>query len=414
MMKPPFLVASFSVRSALRAAGAGLGLLGLGLGLGLGASPQWSGAAPSAPLPPTAGAPVGFEQPFVALARKVMPAVVNLNTWKRPVRPHGGMPRWGLPLLPPFGAPGGEGGPGEAAPPEEEGFGAGPGGGARPYALGTGFLIDAAEGLLLTNHHVVAGSDEVRVTFTEGEDEKPLKARIVGADPDLDIALLKLEGAVPASARPLVLGDSDRLQVGEYVAAAGNPFGQGHSFTHGIVSAKDRVAPQLPLTRYLQTDAPINPGNSGGPLLNLAGEVVGINNAIDARAQGIGFAIPINAVKGVLAQLKRDGKVSRGYLGVSVTSIDPSLAAQLPEVRDGRGALVADVAPGTPAARAGLRRWDVILGVDGKEITSPSALTQAVAGREPGESIALDVLRQGRRLKLSFKTAERPQAKLRE
>ena len=183
----------------------------------------------------------------------------------------------------------------------------------KAMSLGTGFIIDPS-GLILTNNHVVADADEIKISFTEASDEKPTDAEVVGRDPEIDVALIKVkdkQGMVAAS-----FGDSDALEVGEYVMAVGNPFGQGHSVTHGIISAKGRTAPDFPLANYLQTDAPINPGNSGGPLINLKGEVIGINNAIDQRAQGIGFAIPINIVKKVLPQLRAKGIVARGYIGV--------------------------------------------------------------------------------------------------
>ena len=201
----------------------------------------------------------------------------------------------------------------------------------KAMSLGTGFIIDSS-GLILTNNHVVADADEIKISFTESLDEKPTDGEVVGRDTELDVALIRVK-----SKREMVavsFGDSDALEVGEYVIAVGNPFGQGHSVTHGIISAKGRLAPDFPLANYLQTDAPINPGNSGGPLVNLKGEVIGINNAIDQRAQGIGFAIPINLVKKVLPQLRTKGTVSRGYIGVLVNEMTPEIAPKLGVPKD--------------------------------------------------------------------------------
>ena len=210
----------------------------------------------------------------------------------------------------------------------------------KAQSLGTGFIIDSS-GLILTNNHVVADADEIKISFTESLDEKPTDGEVVGRDTELDVALIRVKSSREMTA--VSFGDSDALEVGEYVIAVGNPFGQGHSVTHGIISAKGRLAPDFPLANYLQTDAPINPGNSGGPLVNLKGEVIGINNAIDQRAVGIGFAIPISLVKKVLPQLRAKGTVSRGYIGVLVNEMVPELAAQLKLPKDSQA----------PAAAAG-------------------------------------------------------------
>jgi serine protease Do len=271
--------------------------------------------------------------------------------------------------------------------------------------LGTGFVIDGS-GLILTNNHVVANADEIKISFTEDPTEKPTDAKVVGRDPDLDVALIRVNTSRKLS--PLKLGDSDALEVGEWVAAVGNPFGQGHSLTHGVISAKGRASPDFPLASYMQTDAPINPGNSGGPLVNTNGEVVGINSAIDARAQGIGFAIPINLVKKVLPQLETKGKVARGYLGVSIGSLTPDLAEQVGVAKDTQAAVVSHVYPGSPAARAGIEPYDVILEAGGKPVRSAGDLTTQVAGLEVGSSLPVKISREGHVKSLNIKLGERP------
>lgn len=281
-----------------------------------------------------------------------------------------------------------------------------PGGPApKEVALGTGFVIDES-GILVTNNHVVSGADEVDIQLTESENEKPIKGKVVGRDPDLDVALVRF--TPPKKLTALPLGDSDALKVGEYVMAVGNPYGHGHSVSHGIVSAKNRELPGIPLASYLQTDAPINPGNSGGPLLNTRGEVIGINNAIDARAQGISYAIPINYVKKILPQLKSDGKVSRGFIGATIAPLTPEIAEKLGESKDLKAALVTDTQLGGPAARAGIRPYDIITSVGSEAVHTPSDLIQKVTSTPVGSSIPLTVLREGKKLKLEVKVVSRP------
>jgi len=275
---------------------------------------------------------------------------------------------------------------------------------SRAYSLGTGFIVE--DGLILTNNHVIDGADGIQIQFTEDEAEKPTEGEVVGRDSELDLALIKYQSK--KALRPLPLGDSDALQVGEYVMAVGNPFGQGHSVTHGIISAKERKAPDFILANYLQTDAPINPGNSGGPLVNLRGEVIGINNAIDQRAQGIGFAIPINLVKKVLPQLKTKGKVTRGYIGVLVNEMTPELASQLKLPKETKNPLVARVYPGEPADKAGVREYDVILEFNGKPIRSASDLVAAVTQVAVGEKGVMKVLRDKKEVSLSIAVVARP------
>lgn len=277
----------------------------------------------------------------------------------------------------------------------------------KAMSLGTGFIIDSS-GLILTNNHVVADADEIKISFTESLDEKPTDGEVVGRDTELDVALIRVK-----SKREMVavnFGDSDALEVGEYVIAVGNPFGQGHSVTHGIISAKGRLAPDFPLANYLQTDAPINPGNSGGPLVNLKGEVIGINNAIDQRAQGIGFAIPINLVKKVLPQLRTKGTVTRGYIGVLVNEMTPEIAAKLGVPKDSNSPFVTNVYPDAPAEKAGLKPYDVILEFNGKPIHSGNELIVAVTAVEVGQTVPVKVSRGGAEKNLTIKVTQRPGA----
>ncbi len=352
---------------------------------------------------------------YVQLAKKAVPSVVNISTLTVVKQPaYGG--NEGDPFRRFFedyfrfhgGMPGGPQGP-QGNDPEEAPAPQFPGGKApKAMSLGTGFIIDSS-GLILTNNHVVAGADEIKISFTEEADEKPTDGEVVGRDAELDVALIRVK--TKREMRPLEFGDSDALEVGEYVAAVGNPFGQGHSVTHGIISAKDRAAPEFPLAKYLQTDAPINPGNSGGPLLNLKGEVIGINNAIDQRAQGIGFAIPINAVKSILPQLKAKGSVTRGYIGVLVNPLTPEVSKQIGAAQDLVAPFVTHVYPGDPADKAGIKPYDVILEFNGKRIKSFSDLISAVTLVPVGKSAEVKLIRSGKEKLVSITVSERPGAR---
>jgi len=271
----------------------------------------------------------------------------------------------------------------------------------RQQSLGTGVVIDK-EGFILTNNHVVEMADEIKVKLA---DEKEFLAKIIGRDQKTDLALIKIDSDKPLN--PLPLGDSDSLEVGEWVVAIGNPFGLGNTVTAGIVSAKYRQIGQSSYDNYIQTDASINPGNSGGPLLNTSGEVVGINTAIFSQSGGnigIGFAIPINMAKDLLPQLKK-GKVVRGWLGVMIQKITPELKQKL-DLKDEKGALVADVTPGGPAEKAGIQRGDVIVTFNGKEIKEMSELPYVVASTPVGKSVAVEVLRKGQKKSFEIKIAE--------
>jgi serine protease Do len=264
---------------------------------------------------------------------------------------------------------------------------------------GSGFVVDPT-GYILTNQHLVARPARIRVRLA---DKRELKARVVGADESTDLALLKVE----ADRLPVVpLGDSDRLRVGDWVCAIGNPLEFDHSVTVGVVSSKGRKIFNQSFDDYIQTDAAINPGNSGGPLINAAGEAVGISSAMSSEGQGIGFAIPMNLAKEVLRQLRSQGRVSRGYLGIELHELDPDLS-KLVGVKDGKGALVLDVIKGGPAETAGLHRYDVITGVSGHDIANGDDLVRRIAQSTPGSSVTLSVVRDGRPLSLPARLLER-------
>jgi len=259
-------------------------------------------------------------------------------------------------------------------------------------SLGTGFIIDK-QGFILTNNHVVEQTDEIKVTLN---DKTEFDAKIIGRDPKTDLALIRIESDHPLT--PLPLGDSDKLEVGDWVIAIGNPFGLGHTVTAGIVSAKYRRIGAGAYDNFIQTDASINPGNSGGPLLNTSGEVVGVNSAILSQSGGsvgIGFAIPINMAKDLLPQLKK-GKVVRGWLGVMIQEITPELKDKL-NLKEERGALVGDVVAEGPADKAGIKRGDVIVSFDGKEISEANDLPFIVASTPVGKTVTVEVIRIGKK-----------------
>ncbi|MFN3586840.1 MAG: DegQ family serine endoprotease [Moraxellaceae bacterium] len=270
-------------------------------------------------------------------------------------------------------------------------------------SFGSGFII-SSDGYVLTNNHVVQGADKVTVRLS---DRRELDAEVVGTDERSDVALLKIDGRdLPA----LRIGDPEKLKVGEWVMAIGSPFGFEYSVTAGIVSAKSRSLPSDSYVPFIQTDVAINPGNSGGPLLNMKGEVVGINSQIYSRSggfMGLSFAIPIDVAMDVVAQLKKDGVVSRGYLGVIIQEVTKDLAEAygLPKPA---GALVAKVMPDTPAAKAGLQDGDVITHFNGREIGLSSDLPQMVGRAKVGEKYPLTVMREGKPLTLTFEVAVMP------
>jgi serine protease Do len=268
-------------------------------------------------------------------------------------------------------------------------FGNVPQGEMKTHALGSGFVI-SKDGFILTNNHVIDKATEIKVKLESG---KEYDATVIGNDPKTDLALIrvKLDADFPA---PAHLGDSDTIRVGDWVMAVGNPFGLGQTVTTGIISAKGRIIGAGPYDDFLQTDAAINPGNSGGPLFDMKGEVIGINTAIIAQGQGIGFAIPINMAKELLPQLKK-GKVIRGWLGVTIQDITPELAKSF-GLKSSKGVLVSGVVKGSPAENAGLLQGDVILRFHGKEIENAHMLSQLAAATAPNTQLEIDILRNGK------------------
>jgi serine protease Do len=266
---------------------------------------------------------------------------------------------------------------------------------------GSGFII-GADGSILTNYHVVDGAERIVVKLADG---RSLRAHLVGADPDTDIALIKVEGVDDLPVAPI--GDSSSLRIGEWVCAIGNPLGYEQTVTVGVVSFIGRKLFDASLDDFIQTDAAINFGNSGGPLINARGEVIGINTAVSSRASNIGFAVPINGATAILPQLRAEGRVSRGYIGAHLRSVDPDLQEAL-GLPVGVGALVQDVSAGSPAERAGLRPYDLVLAFGGEAIADDTSLVREISARRPGTSTQLRVLREGREQVLSVKLAERP------
>ena len=274
----------------------------------------------------------------------------------------------------------------------------------KTQSLGSGFII-RKDGLILTNNHVIEDAEEIMIKLN---DEREFKAKVIGKDKKIDIALLKIEdkGELPIAE----LGDSDKLEIGEWVLAIGNPFGLGHTVTAGIVSAKGRVIGAGPYDDFIQTDASINPGNSGGPLFNMKGEAVGINTAITASGQGIGFAIPINTVKNLLTQLEKEGKVTRGWLGVMIQEVTKDLAKSL-GLKKEEGALVGDVISGGPAEKGGIIRGDVIIEFEGKKIKKMKELPAIVANTAVGKESKVKVIREGAEKVLTVKIGKLPEEK---
>ncbi|MBU1713558.1 MAG: DegQ family serine endoprotease [Proteobacteria bacterium] len=261
---------------------------------------------------------------------------------------------------------------------------------------GSGVII-SKDGYILTNNHVVEGSKKVIVTLN---DKDEYSAQIVGLDPKTDLAVLKIKPK--GSVQVAVMGDSDKLQVGDWVLAIGNPFGLSHTVTSGIVSAKGRVIGAGPYDNFIQTDASINPGNSGGPLFNMQGEIVGINTAILPNGQGIGFAIPINTSKPLIPQLMAKGEVTRGYLGVSIQTLSPELAKAM-NINESKGVLVADLVKDGPAEKAGIERGDLIVSFNKKPIQEARDLSAIVADSPVGEKSNVTVIRNGKQQDITVK-----------
>ena len=329
---------------------------------------------------------------FVPLAKNAGPAVVNISTEREVESPvmdmfnFPGMERF----FEQFGGPFGNMRPGQPAPKRKS------------SALGSGFII-SADGYIVTNNHVVDGADKVTVKLN-GDKSAGLPAKIVGTDEETDLALLKVESSEKLPV--LKFGNSDAMEVGDWVVAIGNPFGLSNTVTAGILSAKGRDIHSGPFDNFLQTDASINPGNSGGPLINMEGEVIGINTAISANGQGIGFAIPSNLASKVINDLREGKKVSRGWLGVTIQDLDENMAKALGLKKVG-GALIGSVLPDEPADKAGLRAGDVIIRVGDRDIDSASALTRSVANLKPDTKVDVVALRDGKEVKVTVKLGER-------
>ncbi|KMP10869.1 hypothetical protein UZ36_06245 [Candidatus Nitromaritima sp. SCGC AAA799-C22] len=261
-----------------------------------------------------------------------------------------------------------------------------------PANAGSGVIIDGAKGLIVTNHHVVRGSGKVKVTLLGGDE---FVGAVLGVDEDTDIAVVRITADRPLASASF--GDSSHLKIGQLAVAVGNPYGLNDTLTFGIISGLNRE--NINLSRYedfIQTDASINPGNSGGPLLDIRGEVIGINTAIINYAQSIGFAIPSNIVRKVVSELLEHGEVQRGWLGVGIEQVTPEIARKF-KTQEGKGVWVNSVFEGDPAHRAGLRVGDIILKIGGAPVDTPSRMIRLIGSFSPGQSVSLDILREGRR-----------------
>ncbi len=330
---------------------------------------------------------------FADLVEKLQPSVVNISTTnvvkqRSPFQRGPGAPN------DPFNEFfekffGGQGGPGKEF---------------KRQGLGSGFIM-TEDGYVVTNNHVIDRAEDIDVILQNGD---KYEAKVVGKDPKTDLAVLKIEpdGKVPA----VQFGDSENLRIGDWVIAIGNPFGLGYTVTAGIVSAKGRSLGLGAYDDFIQTDASLNPGNSGGPLFNLKGEVVGVNTAIVARGQGIGFAIPIDLAEFVIDQLKSDGKVVRGWLGIYVQKITPEIASSF-GLKEDEGALVSDLAPDGPAEKAGIKRGDVIVEFDGKKVKDISDITSYSAETAPGTEVEVKVIEDGKPKTIKITLGEFPDQK---
>jgi serine protease Do len=368
-------------------------IVSLVVGLGISGSLDW--LAPSRAVMGEGGTadvrPSGQLPDFISLAKKMRPIVVNISTTQMS-EARGSQE---------FGSPFGEDDPFNDF--WRRFFGGPiPRGPQRQRSLGSGFIIDS-DGSILTNNHVVENAQKIVVKL---DDQQEYEAKVVGRDAKTDIAIIKINAKTNLTAASL--GDSDHVEVGEWVVAIGNPFGLDSTVTSGIVSAKGRHIGQGPYDNFIQTDASINPGNSGGPLLNLRGEVIGINTAIFSRTGGnigIGFAIPVNLVKELLPQLRGKGKVTRGYLGVLIQKVTPEIAESL-GMEKSTGALVANISKDGPAEKAGVKVGDVIVEFDGKEVKDSGDLPIIVARTPVDKKVRMKVLREKKEVTLTVAVGE--------
>jgi serine protease Do len=360
--------------------------------------------APAAAKP--AVGPVSLSEGFSAVVEPLLPAVVNISSSKMVKATRGQNPFEDDPMFRqffgnPFGGDNGQGnGQGQAPRQQKE------------HSLGSGVIV-SPDGYILTNNHVVDGATDITVTL---KDKRDLKAKLVGADPRTDIAVLKIPATGLAS---VTLGDSTKLRVGDIVLAVGDPFGIGETVTMGIVSATSRRALDIEgsdnYEDFIQTDAAINPGNSGGALVNTRGELIGINTAIISNGggggnQGIGFAVPVDMARRVMEQILKTGKVTRGYLGVIIQGVTPDLAKAF-GLPSADGALVGDVTPGGPGAKAGLQKGDVIVTLNGQAVSDSQDLRLRISQLAPGETVKLQLYRNGQKRDISATLQEFPEKK---
>ena len=360
-------------------------VIGFGYGMSTAIKASHAGPAPALAVSETPMVPANFTD----LARVVRPGVVNIQVVKKVKNVGFGFRSFGGPF-------GGQNPFGDFFGPFSEGN---PPRSFEQRGVGSGFVMNR-DGYILTNNHVVEDADQIKVKLANG---KEYDGKVVGRDPKTDLALVKINGA--SDLHSLQMGNSDDLKVGSWVVAVGSPFGLEQTVTAGIVSAKGRVIGSGPYDDFIQTDASINPGNSGGPLINLKGEVVGINTAIIASGQGIGFAIPINMAKEVVTQLQEKGHVTRGWLGVSIQEVTPELAKSF-GLKEKKGALVAQVVSGSPAEKAGVEQGDVILEFDGKEVADSKDLPRIVASTPVGKAVTLRLSRNGKVVDQQVKVGE--------
>ncbi len=348
---------------------------------------------PASQAPAKSDNVVMVPQNFSALAEMVSPTVVNIRTEKT-VQGGGRVFRHFSPN--PFGNDD------RFNDFFEKFFGEQPQREFRERSLGSGFIIDK-EGYIVTNNHVIENANKIKVKLKNG---KEFDAEIIGSDPSTDIALIKVKAGEELPVVPM--GDSNDLQIGQWVVAIGSPFGLEQTVTAGIISAKGRVIGSGPYDNFLQTDASINPGNSGGPLINMQGQVVGINTAIVASGQGIGFAIPINLAHGIIDQLKTKGSVTRGWLGVVIQDLSEEMAEYY-GIPDKKGVLVMEVMPGHPAEAAGIQEKDIIVEINGQPVSTSRDLTNTVANLNVGEKAKIQFLRNGKKQSVAVEIAKRPQ-----
>ena len=331
-----------------------------------------------------------LSQDFIKISREVTPAIVSINSTK--IVKNGGKYHQYLddPMFKKFFDI-----PGHKMPDDE---------GTKQQGLGSGVIVDK-EGIILTNNHVITGADDITVTLT---DKRVFKAKLIGADPKTDVAVIKIEKAKDLPVAKI--GDSNKISVGEWVLAIGNPLGLTSTVTSGIVSAKSRGDVGVAdFEDFIQTDAAINPGNSGGALINLQGEVIGINTAIASRTggyMGIGFAIPSNMAKKVMNDLITKGKVVRGFLGIQIQNMTPSFAKSLNVENPNKGIVIGDVLKDSPAYKAGLKRYDVVLELNDKEVLDVNSFRNAIASMNPGEPVKLEILRDGKKQNVKVSLSE--------